>query len=63
MAQQSKRQACGLWRLERRQLKVLEIAKQIKSHHDMPIVIMTYYNPVFRIGLEKVLPFRKRLLG
>jgi tryptophan synthase alpha chain len=36
-------------------LKVLEIAKQIKNKHDVPIVIMTYYNPVFRIGLEKFL--------
>jgi tryptophan synthase alpha chain len=34
-------------------MKVLEIAKQIKSKHDVPIVVMTYYNPVFRIGLEK----------
>jgi tryptophan synthase alpha chain len=35
--------------------KVLEIAKQIKTCHDVPIVIMTYYNPVFRIGLNKFL--------
>ena len=34
-------------------MKVLEIAKQIKSKHDVPIVVMTYYNPVFRLGLEK----------
>lgn len=33
-------------------LKVLETAKQIKQQHDVPIVIMTYYNPVFRLGLE-----------
>jgi tryptophan synthase alpha chain len=33
-------------------LKVLEIAKQIKQQHNTPIVIMTYYNPVFRLGLE-----------
>ncbi len=36
-------------------MKVLEIAKQIKAEHDVPIVIMTYYNPVFRIGLDKFL--------
>ena len=36
-------------------MKVLEIAKQIKSQHDIPIVVMTYYNPVFRIGLDKFL--------
>jgi tryptophan synthase alpha chain len=34
-------------------MKVLEIAKKIKQQHDVPIVVMTYYNPVFRIGLEK----------
>src|SRR5665647_1444566 len=36
-------------------LKVLEIAKKIKLQHDVPIVVMTYYNPVFRIGLDKFL--------
>jgi tryptophan synthase alpha chain len=36
-------------------MKVLEIAGQIKTQHDIPIVIMTYYNPVFRIGLDKFL--------
>ncbi len=36
-------------------MKVLEIAKQIKLQHDVPIVVMTYYNPVFRIGLDKFL--------
>ena len=34
-------------------MKVLEIAKEIKCQHDIPIVIMTYYNPMFRIGLDK----------
>jgi tryptophan synthase alpha chain len=33
--------------------KVLEIAKQIRSTHAVPVVIMTYYNPVFRMGLKK----------
>jgi tryptophan synthase alpha chain len=33
-------------------VKVLEIAKQIKLQHDVPIVVMTYYNPVFRIGFS-----------
>lgn len=36
-------------------LKVLEIAKEIKKRHNTPVVIMTYYNPVFRIGLNKFL--------
>jgi tryptophan synthase alpha chain len=42
--------------------KVLEIAKQIKSQHDLPIVIMTYYNPVFRIGLDKFLGYAKECM-
>jgi tryptophan synthase alpha chain len=32
---------------------VLELAKQIRQNHDVPVVIMTYFNPVFRMGLEK----------
>jgi tryptophan synthase alpha chain len=36
-------------------MKVLEIAKEIKSKHDVPVVVMTYYNPVFRIDLDKFL--------
>jgi len=34
-------------------VKVLEVAKEIRQRHDVPVVIMTYYNPVFRMGLEK----------
>jgi tryptophan synthase alpha chain len=34
-------------------MKVLEIAKEINCQHDIPIVIMTYYNPVFRMGLDR----------
>ena len=33
--------------------KVLEVAKQIRKKHEVPTVIMTYYNPVFRMGLGK----------
>jgi tryptophan synthase alpha chain len=40
-------------------LKVLEIAKEVKRQHGVPIVIMTYYNPVFRIGLDKFLGYAK----
>ncbi len=36
-------------------LKVLEIAKEIKNRHDVPVTVMTYYNPVFRFGTEKFL--------
>jgi tryptophan synthase alpha chain len=40
-------------------MKVLEIAEQIKNQHDIPIVIMTYYNPVFKIGLNKFMASAK----
>jgi len=33
-------------------LKVLKIAGQIKAQHDIPLVVMTYYNPVFHHGVE-----------
>jgi len=36
-------------------MRVLAIAQQIKAKHDIPVVIMTYYNPVFKIGTEKFL--------
>jgi len=35
--------------------KVLEIAREIRSQHDIPIVIMTYYNPVFKYGVKQFL--------
>jgi tryptophan synthase alpha chain len=34
-------------------IRVVEIAKEIKSQHDIPIVSMTYYNPVFKFGVER----------
>jgi tryptophan synthase alpha chain len=43
-------------------LKVLEIAKQIKQTHNVPIVVMTYYNPVFRIGVDKFIGLAKEHL-
>jgi tryptophan synthase alpha chain len=33
--------------------KVLEIANTIKQKHAVPVVAMTYYNPVFKMGLPK----------
>jgi tryptophan synthase alpha chain len=32
--------------------KVLEMARKIRQAHDVPVVVMTYYNPVFRMGLD-----------
>ena len=40
-------------------MKVLEIAKEIKQQHNVPIVVMTYYNPIFRIGVDKFLSLAK----
>ena len=41
-------------------LDVIEIAQEVHENHDIPLVVMTYYNPIFRIGLEKFLqPARK----
>ena len=31
---------------------VLKMAKAIKKKHDLPIAVMTYFNPVFKMGLE-----------
>ncbi len=43
-------------------VKVLEIAKEIRQSHDTPVVIMTYYNPVFRMGLEKFFGLAKKCM-
>jgi tryptophan synthase alpha chain len=40
-------------------IKVLEIAKQIRKNHYVPIVIMTYYNPIFKMGLERFFNYAK----
>ncbi|MCS7121471.1 MAG: tryptophan synthase subunit alpha [Archaeoglobaceae archaeon] len=32
---------------------VFLIAKEFRQHSEKPLVLMTYYNPVFRLGLEK----------
>jgi tryptophan synthase alpha chain len=42
--------------------KVLELAGQIRSKNDVPVVVMTYYNPVFRMGLDKFFRSAKECL-
>ena len=42
--------------------KVLEIAQKIRRSHDVPMVIMTYYNPVFKMGLKKFCGLAKESL-
>jgi tryptophan synthase alpha chain len=43
-------------------IKVLEIAKEIHQKHEVPIVIMSYYNPVFRMGLNNFFNVAKECL-
>jgi tryptophan synthase alpha chain len=38
---------------------VLGMAKEIRSKHNVPVVIMTYYNPVFRMGLKNFFSLAK----
>jgi len=34
-------------------IAVLKMVKQIREENDIPIVILTYYNPIFRMGLKR----------
>jgi tryptophan synthase alpha chain len=43
-------------------VKVLEIARQVRESHNVPVVIMTYYNPVFKMGLKKFCTMAKESL-
>ncbi len=43
-------------------LRVLEIAREIRRSHDVPVVIMTYYNPVFRMRLDKFFEAAKKCM-
>ena len=43
-------------------VKVLEIARRIRRSHDVPVVIMTYYNPVFKMGLKEFCSLAKESL-
>lgn len=40
-------------------LKVVEIAKKIKAKYEVPVVIMTYFNPVFKLGINRFLAIAK----
>jgi tryptophan synthase alpha chain len=43
-------------------MRVLEITKEIKQQHNIPVVVMTYFNPVFKIGLDKFLGYAKEYM-
>ena len=34
----------------------LDVARQIRRKSEIPLVFMTYYNPVFAYGIDKILP-------
>ncbi|HUK50306.1 MAG TPA: tryptophan synthase subunit alpha [Terriglobales bacterium] len=38
---------------------VFKIARTIRQQYDVPLVLMTYFNPVFRFGLSKFLKLAK----
>ncbi|MGA3296467.1 MAG: tryptophan synthase subunit alpha [Candidatus Bathyarchaeia archaeon] len=40
-----------------RPLDVIRIAQKVRENYEIPLVAMTYYNPIFRIGLRKFLHF------
>lgn len=40
--------------------QVLEIAGEIKKKHKTPIAILTYYNPIFKMGLENFFKLLKK---
>lgn len=42
--------------------KVLELAREIRQAHDVPIVIMTYYNPMFRMELDNFFRLAKNCM-
>jgi len=40
-------------------LDALEIARAVREKHDTPLVLMTYFNPIYRVGLQKFLSLAK----
>jgi len=43
-----------------RPIDALRVAREIQEKYDTPLVLMTYYNPIFRFGLNKFLTSAKR---
>jgi tryptophan synthase alpha chain len=33
--------------------KVIALAREIRQHSEIPLILMTYYNPVFKFGIEQ----------
>jgi tryptophan synthase alpha chain len=38
---------------------VLKMVREIKKKHDVPVAVMTYYNPVYRMGLDNFFSLAK----
>ncbi len=43
-----------------RPLDALDVARMVREKYDTPLVLMTYFNPVFRVGLPKFLKLAKK---
>src|SRR3989304_3766979 len=41
---------------------VLELAREIKEKQGIPVVVFTYFNPIFRMGLESFFRFARNCL-
>jgi tryptophan synthase alpha chain len=41
---------------------VLKMVREIKKKHEVPVAVMTYYNPVFRMGLDNFFNLAKDCL-
>jgi len=42
-----------------RPLDALEIARRVRERYDTPLVLMSYFNPIYRVGLHKFLSLAK----
>ena len=42
-----------------RPLDALEVARALHEKHDTPLVLMSYFNPIYRIGMQKFLSLAK----
>ena len=43
-----------------RPANVLEIAHQAKEAHDVPVILMTYFNPIYSTGIDRFLDSARR---
>lgn len=43
-----------------RPVDALNVARTIREGHDIPIVLMTYFNPIFRFGVQKFISSAKK---